>query len=218
MHAFRCKALSIPRNKNLRWVPIDELDEYPMGRIDRQIARRLRNGRLFFACHQMIEMQLRRRGLQDARVLSAFEQVPRHLFVPQHLRYAAYDDMPLPIGHDQTISQPYIVGLMIGLLDLQGDERVLELGTGSGYQAALLSKLAAEVYTVELVPELGAEAARLLAELGFENVHVHIGDGSLGWPEACALSRHHPVLAAAPKVPPPLLEQTLGGRAGAAGR
>lgn len=161
---------------------------------------------------EMIEMQLRRRGIRDQRVLSAFQQVPRHLFVPERLRRAAYDDMPLPIGHDQTISQPYIVGLMLELLDLCGDECVLELGTGSGYQAALLGRMAAEVHTLEIVPELGAEAARRLAELGYDNVNVHIADGTLGWPEAAP----YPAViaaAAAPHVPPPLLEQlSEGGR------
>ncbi len=161
---------------------------------------------------EMVEMQLRRRGIRDERVLRAFEQVPRHLFVPERLRHAAYDDMPLPIGYDQTISQPYIVGLMIDLLDLRGDECVLEVGTGSGYQAALLGRLAAKVHTLELVPELGTEAARRLAELGCDNVHVHIVDGTLGWPEAAP----YPAIiaaAAAPHVPPPLLEQLAeGGR------
>ncbi len=163
-----------------------------------------------FLRHEMVEQQLRRRGINDERVLRAFDKVPRHLFVAERMRRAAYDDMPLPIGYDQTISQPYIVALMIGLLDLQGDERVLEVGTGSGYQAALLGRLAGEVHTIELVPELGQEAARLLAELGYDNVHVHIGDGTLGWPPAAP----YPAIigaAAAPLVPPPLLEQLADG-------
>jgi protein-L-isoaspartate(D-aspartate) O-methyltransferase len=160
----------------------------------------------------MVETQLRHRGLRDERVLSAFEQVPRHLFVPERARYAAYDDMPLPIGHDQTISQPYIVALMLSLLELQGNETVLEIGTGSGYEAALLGRLAAEVHTVELLPELGRAADRLLQELGCVNVHVHIGDGSLGWPEAAPFAAIV-AAAAAPHVPPPLLEQLAeGGR------
>ena len=128
------------------------------------------------------------------------------------MRYAAYDDMPLPIGYDQTISQPYIVALMASLLELNGDELVLEVGTGSGYQAAILSNLAAEVHTLELVPELAGEADRLLRELEYTNVHVHVGDGSLGWPPAAP----YPGIiaaAAAPEVPPPLLEQLAeGGR------
>ncbi len=162
------------------------------------------------ARHQMVEMQINRRGLHDARLLAAFEQVPRHLFVPERVRYAAYDDMPLPIGYDQTISQPYIVALMTGLLELNGAERVMELGTGSGYQAAILSSLAAEVHTLELVPELGEAADLLLRELGYTNVHVHIGDGSLGWPPAAP----YPGIiaaAAAPEVPRPLLEQLCDG-------
>jgi protein-L-isoaspartate(D-aspartate) O-methyltransferase len=158
----------------------------------------------------MVEMQLRHRGLRGERLLSAFEQVPRHLFVPERARHAAYEDMPLPIGHDQTISQPYIVGLMLSVLELQGEERVLEIGTGSGYQAALLGRLAAEVHSVELIPELGYPADRLLRELGYTNIHVHIGDGSLGWPDA---SPYEGIVAAAaaPHVPPPLLQQLSDG-------
>jgi protein-L-isoaspartate(D-aspartate) O-methyltransferase len=156
--------------------------------------------------HRMVETQLRKRGLHDERVLTAFKTVPRHLFVPASLQYAAYDDTPLPIGLGQTISQPYIVGLMISLLELQGDERVLELGTGSGYEAALLSQIAGEVHTIELVPELGVAAEALLQELGFGNVHVHMGDGSLGWSEAAPYSGII-AAAAAPHVPPPLLQQ-----------
>ena len=162
--------------------------------------------------HQMVELQINRRGLHEPRLIAAFEQVPRHCFVPEGVRYAAYDDMPLPIGYDQTISQPYIVALMTSLLELNGDERILELGTGSGYQAAILGNLAAEVHTLELVPELGEAADRLLRELGYTNVHVHIGDGSLGWSPAAP----YPGIiaaAAAPEVPRPLLEQLAeGGR------
>ncbi len=160
--------------------------------------------------HAMVEDQLRRRGLIDERLLRAFDRVPRHLFVSPKLQRAAYDDMPLPIGYDQTISQPYIVGLMVMLLDLHGDERVLEIGTGSGYQAAVLSMLVAEVHTVELVPQLGTGAARLLSELGYENVHVHIDDGTLGWPAA---SPYQGIIgaAAAPQVPPALLAQLSDG-------
>ena len=162
--------------------------------------------------HRMVETQIRRRGLRDERLLAAFEAVPRHLFVPEEVRRAAYDDMPLSIGHGQTISQPYIVALMISLLQLQGDERVLEVGTGSGYQAAILSHMTAQVETVELVPELGEVAERLLQALGYSNVHVHVGDGSLGWP----ISAPYPAIiaaAAAPEVPKPLLEElSEGGR------
>jgi len=158
----------------------------------------------------MVEIQIRRRGIVDQRVLRAFEEVPRHLFVPERSRYMAYEDMPLPIGHDQTISQPYIVALMTSLLALRGDERVLELGTGSGYQAAILSKLAAEVQTVEIIPELADRADGLLRELGYTNVHVHVADGTLGWPPAAP----YPAIigtAAAPRIPPPLPGQLEDG-------
>lgn len=161
---------------------------------------------------RMVEVQLRKRGIRDERVLRAFEEVPRHLFVPVAARHMAYEDMPLPIGRDQTISQPYIVALMTSLLELKGDERVLELGTGSGYQAAILSKLAAEVQTVELIAELAERADRLLRELGCSNVHVHVADGTLGWPPAAPYAG---ILgtAAAPRVPPPLPGQLdEGGR------
>jgi protein-L-isoaspartate(D-aspartate) O-methyltransferase len=159
---------------------------------------------------RMVDQQLRGRGLRDERVLEAFEGVPRHLFVPEQVRYQAYADMPLPIGQDQTISQPYIVALMLSLLNLQGDERVLEIGTGSGYEAALLGRLAAEVHSVELLPELGRQAKVLLRELDCQNVQVHIGDGSLGWPDAAPFAGIV-AAAAAPKVPQPLLEQLADG-------
>lgn len=158
----------------------------------------------------MVQEQIARRGLTDERLLSAFEQVPRHLFVGEGSETMAYEDMPLPIGFEQTISQPYIVALMISLLQLDGDERLLEVGTGSGYQAALLSHLAAEVHTVEIVPELARQAAAKLAELGYTNVQVHSGDGSAGWlpnaPYGGVI-----VAAASPRVPAPLLEQLVDG-------
>ncbi len=155
---------------------------------------------------QMVITQIARRGIEDERLLEAFRRVPRHLFVPPEYREWAYTDGPLPIGRGQTISQPYIVALMIFLLHLRGDERVLEIGTGSGYQAALLGYLAREVHTIEYIPELAQEATARLKELGFENVHCHVGDGSLGWPPAAP---YHGILvaAAAPQVPAPLLEQ-----------
>jgi protein-L-isoaspartate(D-aspartate) O-methyltransferase len=159
---------------------------------------------------QMVEEQLKRRGLSDKRLLTAFESVPRHLFVPEECRYAAYDDGPLPIGFGQTISQPYIVALMTDLLRLKGKECVLEVGTGSGYQAAILGMLTEEVHTVEYLPELANKAGKLLQELGFDNVHVHFGDGSLGWPEF-APYQGILVAAAAPKAPKALLEQLEDG-------
>jgi len=161
---------------------------------------------------QMVNEQIARRGLQDERLLEAFRRVPRHLFVPPPYRHLAYADTPLPIGYGQTISQPYIVALMLSLLHLRGPEKVLEIGTGSGYQAALLACLAQEVHTVEYIPELAEEAAQRLKALGFENVFCHVGDGSLGWPPAAP---YHGIVvaAAAPQVPQPLLEQLAeGGR------
>ncbi len=160
----------------------------------------------------MIAEQIEARGLYDPRVLEAVAQVPRHLFVPEEYRSAAYDDCPLPIGWGQTISQPYIVALMTAVLGLCGDERVLEVGTGSGYQAAILSRLAREVHTLEIVPELAERAASVLRQLSMLNVNVHLADGSLGWsaaaPYDCIL-----VAAAAPSIPPPLLDQLKeGGR------
>lgn len=161
---------------------------------------------------RMVNTQIVRRGLQNPRLLAAFESVPRHLFVPEEYRYAAHDDSPLPIGFSQTISQPYIVALMTDLLRLKGDERVLEIGTGSGYQAAILGMMAGDVHTVEYVPELATGADKLLKELGMDNVHVHFGDGSLGWPEAAPYAGIL-VAAAAPQTPRALLEQLEeGGR------
>lgn len=160
----------------------------------------------------MAAEQLRPRGISDPRVLAAFQAVPRHLFVPPEYRPWAYDDSPQPIGHEQTISQPYIVALMSERLALTGTERVLEVGTGCGYQAAILAYLAAEVHTVELIPELAERARQNIATLGLQNVHVHCGDGSQGWPD-CAPYQAILVAAAAPQVPQPLLEQlTEGGR------
>lgn len=156
--------------------------------------------------HQMVAEQIARRGVEEERLLEAFRRVPRHAFVPLEYQEWAYADGPLPIGYGQTISQPYIVALMVHLLHLRGDERVLEIGTGSGYQAAILACLTKEVHTIEYIPELAQEAEQRLKVLGFENVYCHIGDGSLGWPEA-APYQGIIVAAAAPQVPRPLLEQ-----------
>ena len=159
---------------------------------------------------RMVKEQIERRGLRDPRLLAALESVPRHLFVPKGYRYSAYDDNPLPIGFGQTISQPYIVALMTDLLQLQGNERVLEVGAGSGYQAAILGMMAEEVHTVEYVPELASGADNLLKELRMDNVYCHFGDGSLGWPEAAPYAGIL-VAAAAPQTPKALLEQLEDG-------
>jgi protein-L-isoaspartate(D-aspartate) O-methyltransferase len=138
--------------------------------------------------------------------------VPRHLFVPPELRGQAYEDYPLPIGDEQTISQPYIVALMTSLLDLRGGERVLEIGTGSGYQAAVLAEIAGEVYTIEILGSLAQRSRATLAELGYRNVEVRHGDGWAGWPEKAPFDAIV-VTAASPRVPQPLLEQLkVGGR------
>ncbi len=161
---------------------------------------------------QMVSEQIAGRGLREPRLLAAFESVPRHLFIPEEYRHHAYGDGPLPIGFGQTISQPYIVALMTHLLELTGSERVLEVGTGSGYQAAILSRLAAEVHTVEIVPALAGLAEKALCETGCSNVFVHVADGSLGWPDA-APYEGIVVAAAAPSAPQPLLDQLAeGGR------
>lgn len=161
---------------------------------------------------EMVHRQIAGRGLRDSRLLAAFESVPRHLFVPEEYRRHAYADGPLPIGYGQTISQPYIVAFMTHLLELTGSERVLEVGTGSGYQAAILSRLAAEVLTVEMIPELFTEAEKILSKLGCANVHCHLADGSLGWIESAPYDGIL-VAAAAPSAPQSLLDQLAeGGR------
>ncbi len=154
----------------------------------------------------MVSGQIQRRGVTNSRVLEAMRQIPRHLFVPLELEGHAYEDRPLPIGYEQTISQPYIVALMTSLLNLKGSEKVLEVGTGSGYQAAVLSHLATEVHSVELIPELAAQATFTLSTLGCNNVTVHVGDGSLGWQEGAPYDAIL-VTASAPSVPRPLLDQ-----------
>lgn len=158
----------------------------------------------------MIERDLRGRGIKDRRVLAAMDAVPRHLFVPEALRASAYEDRPLPIGAGQTISQPYVVALMSELLQLKGEESVLEIGTGSGYQAAVLARLAREVFSVEILPALSAGAAMLLGQLGFANVQLKVGDGFFGWPEKGPFDAIL-LTAAAPKVPEPLWQQLRAG-------
>jgi protein-L-isoaspartate(D-aspartate) O-methyltransferase len=161
---------------------------------------------------RMVEQQIRSRGVTSPQVLAAMAQVPRHLFVPDGERGHAYEDHPLPIGGGQTISQPYIVALMTALLGLPPQSRVLEIGTGSGYQAAVLSRVAAQVYSVEILAELGTRARETLSRLGYENVQVRIADGYRGWPEAAPFDGI--LLTAAPHaVPPPLIAQLKpGGR------
>ncbi|MDP7643602.1 MAG: protein-L-isoaspartate(D-aspartate) O-methyltransferase [Anaerolineales bacterium] len=161
---------------------------------------------------RMVTVQLMQRGIDDPRVLQAMRAVPRHRFVPPELQADAYEDMPLPIGNGQTISQPYIVARMTELLQLTAEDSVLEIGAGSGYQAAVLARLARHVFTVECIPALAQAAAKRVRALGVENVEVTPGDGGAG------LRRHAPfaailVSAAAPRVPPPLLQQLAeGGR------
>jgi len=160
----------------------------------------------------MTETQIRARGVRDKRVLAAMERVPRHLFVPEELRASAYADEPLPIGEGQTISQPYIVAYMTETLRLQGPEKVLEVGTGSGYQTAVLAELVRDVYTVEIVAKLSARAKGVLDGLGYGNVHYLVGDGSAGWPEAAPFEAIM-VTAAAAEIPGALEDQlATGGR------
>jgi len=161
---------------------------------------------------RMVRDQLERRDIHDARVLAAMRAVARHLFVPASLRHVAYDDGPLPIGHGQTISQPYIVALMTELAHLEAGARVLEVGTGSGYQAAVLACLASEVYSVEIVEPLAGVAGERLRDLGYGNVTVRAGDGYRGWPEKGPFDAV--LITAAPRrIPQPLLDQLApGGR------
>lgn len=160
----------------------------------------------------MVARQIAARGVTDERVLAAMRRVPRHAFVPPEQRHLAYADHPLPIGLDQTISQPFIVAWMTELLELAPAERVLEIGTGSGYQAAVLAELTPHVFTIEIVRPLGERAARTLVELGYDTVAARIGDGYAGWPEAAPFDAI--VVTAAPGfVPPALIEQLApGGR------
>jgi protein-L-isoaspartate(D-aspartate) O-methyltransferase len=159
----------------------------------------------------MVDEQIEARGVRDRRVLDAMRAVPRHLFVPEPQRVNAYGDHPLPIGYDQTISQPYIVGFMSEALQVGPEDRVLEIGTGSGYQAAVLSKLAKMVYTIEIVAPLADRARKTLSGLGIQNVDVRTGNGYLGWPERAPFDRIM-VTAAPAEVPPALVEQLkIGG-------
>ena len=160
----------------------------------------------------MVTGQIEEKGIKDARVLEAMRKVKRHLFVPPIYGPLAYADGPLPIGMGQTISQPYIVALMTELLNLKGNEKVLEIGTGSGYQAAILAELAKEVYTIEILEPLARQAEKLLTELGYRNIHVKTGDGFLGWPEQAPFDAI--IVTCAPEeIPAALIEQLAeGGR------
>jgi len=161
---------------------------------------------------KMVETQIRARGITDPALLAALSRVPRHLFVPESERGAAYEDAPASIGAGQTISQPYIVAMMTGLIDPRPEDRVLEVGTGSGYQTAILAELVREVFTIEIVEPLGRRAASLLRDLGYANVRARIGDGHLGWPEEAPFDAI--VVTAAPERIPERLEAQLaeGGR------
>ena len=159
---------------------------------------------------QMVEHQIISRGVKDDRVLAAMLKVPRHLFVGEDLQNLAYSDQPLPIGEEQTVSQPYMVALMTELLRLKGDEKVLEIGTGSGYQTAVLAELAGEVYTVEIVESLAQKAQRLLEDLGYRNIHFKTGDGYFGWEEHAPFDEI--IVTCGPdQAPQPLVDQLAEG-------
>ncbi len=159
---------------------------------------------------KMVKAQIAARGLQDARVLKAMREVPRHEFVPEHLRAYAYQDCPQPIGHGQTISQPFIVAFMTEKLAPKPTDRVLEIGTGSGYQAAVLASRVRDVYTIEIIDDLAKQATRTFARLGYQNVHVRSGDGFRGWPEEAPFDAV--IVTCAPdEIPQPLVEQLKDG-------
>ena len=160
---------------------------------------------------QMLE-QIISRGVKESRMLNAMLKVPRHLFVGEDIQHLAYSDQPLPVGEEQTISQPYMVALMTESLQLEGDEKVLEIGTGSGYQTAVLAELAREVYTVEIVESLARKAKRLLEDLGYQNIHFKIGDGYFGWEE------HAPFHAIIVTCGPEHVPQSLVGQLAEGGR
>lgn len=158
----------------------------------------------------MVDEQLILRDIKNPRVLDAFKKIERHKFIPQEFATSAYADFPVPIGEGQTISQPYIVALMTEYLDLTGSERVLEVGTGSGYQTAILAELAKEIFTIERFENLAKQAQNLLNELGYKNIKIKVGDGTLGWPEQAPFDRII-ITAASPSIPPPLSEQLKEG-------
>lgn len=170
--------------------------------MDKEDFRRLRN--------LMVDTQLIPRGIKDTRVLEAMRKVPRHLFIGESMWHRAYDDMALPVGEDQTISQPYMVAVMTELLELRWTEKVLEIGTGSGYQAAILAELSREVYTIERFQSLSEKAAERLRSLGYTDIRLRTGDGTLGWPEAAPFDRIL-ITAGSPDLPRPLIEQLAEG-------
>ncbi|MBD3331401.1 protein-L-isoaspartate(D-aspartate) O-methyltransferase [candidate division GN15 bacterium] len=176
-------------------------DELPLSTEEEQEQRRFR----------MVAEDLAGRDIDDEAVLDAMRTVPRHLFVPERLRDRAYADGPLPIGEGQTISQPYVVASMTQHLNLSPSSKVLEIGTGSGYQAAVLAEIVADVYSVEVIPELHETTTRLLEKLGYHNVHITLGDGSRGWPEEAPFDGII-ITAAAPRVPEQLISQLRVGR------
>ncbi|MBW2058174.1 MAG: protein-L-isoaspartate(D-aspartate) O-methyltransferase [Deltaproteobacteria bacterium] len=164
------------------------------------------------AINRMVDEQIVARGIRDSRVISAMREIPRHLFVEEALQGQAYNDYPLPIGHGQTISQPYMVALMTEALELKGNEKVLEIGTGSGYQTAILAKLAEKVYSIERISELATRARKILDQLNCYNVEIRIFDGTYGWKEKSPFDGII-VTAGAPDIPQPLLDQLApGGR------
>jgi protein-L-isoaspartate(D-aspartate) O-methyltransferase len=175
-------------------------------------AQRAPEDAMAVARERMVQTQLVPRGIQDPKVLYAMRKVPRHLFVEEALQNQAYGDFPLPIGEQQTISQPYIVAFMTEALELTGQEKVLEIGTGCGYQAAILAELAPEVCSIERIHSLATRARRILESLRYFSVKIKVGDGTLGWPEEAPFQAII-VTAAAPAIPRPLLDQlALGGR------
>ncbi len=176
------------------------------------MAQKFSGDSLTAARERMVQTQLVARGISDPKVLYAMGKVPRHLFVEEALQSQAYGDFPLPIGEQQTISQPYIVAFMTEALGLTGEEKVLEIGTGCGYQAAILAELAPEVYSIERLYTLASRARQILGSLRYFNVKIKVGDGTLGWPEEAPFDAII-VTAAAPGIPKPLLDQlAMGGR------
>jgi len=160
----------------------------------------------------MVNNQLKERGIEDSMVLNAMQTVPREVFVPEDLKEQAYNDNPLPIGFDQTISQPYIVAFMTESLELQPEYKVLEIGTGSGYQAAILSRICCEVYTVEIIKELAGRAGEIFEKQLYDNIHIKVGDGHQGWPEQSPFDSII-VTAAGVDIPTPLISQLkVGGK------